>query len=228
MKAAQFQFALSELNLNVSLIEKIIGNNQDESQAVFRDLMSEVLRESELICNIRAEYVVFQDIRFNNMEKTLEINDLVFQIRKIIYGQIKKSDSVAVFLCTAGEDIGIRSRNAMKEGDLLTGYMYDVAGSVIVEAAVDLMQNELEKSVISSGKKITNRYSPGYCGWDVADQHKLFKLVPGNFSGIRLTDSALMDPIKSVSGIIGIGENVRLNPYTCIKCDSKNCIYRNT
>jgi len=36
-----------------------------------------------------------------------------------------------------------------------------------------------------------------------------------------------MDPIKSVSGIIGIGENVRFNPYTCNLCDNKNCIYGN-
>ncbi len=115
----------------------------------------------------------------------------------------------------------------MKEGDLLTGYIYDVIGSEIVESAADLMQNELEKTVISSGKKITNRYSPGYCGWDVTEQHKLFELVPSNFCGIRLTESALMDPIKSVSGIIGIGENVRFNPYTCNLCDNKNCIYGN-
>jgi hypothetical protein len=90
------------------------------------------------------------------------------------------------------------------------------------------MQNELEKTMISCGKKITNRYSPGYCGWDVAEQHKLFRLVPGNFCGIRLTESALMDPIKSISGIIGIGENVKFNKYTCNLCDFKNCRYRNS
>jgi hypothetical protein len=228
MKGYYFQFALSELNLDVSRIETIIGYNRDESQAIFRDLMSEVLKESELICNIRAEFMIFQDIHLNNIEKSVEINDLVFQINKIVHGQIKKSDSIAVFLCTAGEGIGLRSKKAMKEGDLLTGYMYDVVGSVIVEAAADLMQDELEKTVISSGKKITNRYSPGYCGWDVAEQHLLFQLIPGNFCGIRLTKSALMDPIKSVSGIIGIGENVSFNPYKCNICDSKNCIYRNT
>lgn len=108
----------------------------------------------------------------------------------------------------------------------MKGYIYDVVGSEIVEAAADLMQNDLQKAMISSGRKITNRYSPGYCGWDVAEQHKLFQLVPDNFCGIRLTESALMDPVKSVSGIIGIGENVKMNPYTCRLCDLKDCIYR--
>lgn len=227
MKSTHFQFALSELNLNVSQIESVMGYKQGESQETISDLISEALKEMEAICNIKAEYRILSGIHFNDTEKTIEINHLVFQIKKIVYGLIKKSDSIAVFLCTAGEGIGIRCKKAMKAGDLLTGYIYDVIGSEIVESAADLMQNELEKTVISSGKKITNRYSPGYCGWDVAEQHKLFQLVPSNFCGIRLTESALMDPIKSVSGIIGIGENVRFNPYTCNLCDIKTCIYRN-
>ena len=84
-----------------------------------------------------------------------------------------------MFLCTAGKEIGIRSREAMKEGDLLTGYIYDVVGSEIVDSAADLMQNKLREKIAAEGKKITNRYSPGYCGWDVAEQHKLFQLMPG-------------------------------------------------
>ncbi|MCK7538940.1 MAG: hypothetical protein MZV63_52410 [Marinilabiliales bacterium] len=47
---------------------------------------------------------------------------------------------------------------------------------------------------------ITNRFSPGYCGWDVAEQHKLFSFFKDNFCGITLTESALMNPVKSVSG----------------------------
>jgi hypothetical protein len=88
------------------------------------------------------------------------------------------------------------------------------------------MQGDLEKNMRDSGKKITNRYSPGYCGWDVTEQHKLFQLMPENYCGIKLTPSALMDPVKSISGIIGIGENVKNNPYTCRLCNQNDCVYR--
>ena len=114
----------------------------------------------------------------------------------------------------------------MLERDLLRGYLYDVIGSEIVESTADLMQESLKTEMAARHTKITNRYSPGYCGWDVAEQHKLFQLIPDNFCGIRLTESALMDPVKSVSGMIGIGDNVRMNPYTCRLCDLKDCIYR--
>ncbi|MDQ1332451.1 MAG: hypothetical protein QG576_485, partial [Bacteroidota bacterium] len=135
---------------------------------------------------------------------------------------IREAGSMAIFLCTAGKEPGVRSSKSMKEGDLLRGYVYDTVGSELVEAAADLMQYDLENEMIKSGKKITNRFSPGYCGWDVAEQKKLFQLVQDNYCGIRLTSSSLMDPVKSVSGIIGIGENVDRNPYTCSLCDMKD------
>ena len=114
----------------------------------------------------------------------------------------------------------------MHERDFLKGYIYDVVGSEIVEAAADIMQEELAKSMHDCGMKITNRYSPGYCGWDVSEQHKLFDLIPENFCGIQLNQSALMDPVKSISGIIGIGKNVKYNEYTCGMCEMVDCIYR--
>lgn len=226
MQKMTFNFDFSELNLSTAQIENAIGYKEGEDRAIVTDLIDEILKESKEVCNIKCEYNIFNHLKFNDAEKSLLINGIKFQVHKIIYGQIKKSDSIAVFLCTAGEEIGIRSRKAMQEKDLLKGYIYDIVGSEIVEAAADLMQDELEYYVNLSGKKITNRYSPGYCNWDVAEQHNLFMLVPDNACGIRLTVSALMDPVKSVSGFIGIGTNVRHNPYTCNLCDMKDCIYR--
>jgi hypothetical protein len=226
MKKARFEFDFSDLKLTVSQVENVIGYKEGEEQEIISNLISDVLKEAEEICRVKAEYVIHEDVKFNDSEKSLEINNLVFQIKKIVYVQLKRSESIAVFLCTAGEEIGSRSRKSMKEGDLLQGYIYDIVGSEIVEAAADLMQDSLETEMARGGVKITNRYSPGYCGWYVAEQHKLFQLIPDNYCGIRLTESALMDPIKSVSGFIGIGEKVKLNPYTCNLCDMKDCIYR--
>ncbi len=226
MTNSTFHFDFKDLNLNSSQIESVIGYKEGEDRELVTSLIEEILAESREISNIRAEFRVFEDVRFDNEAKSVEINKIRFQIKKIVFNQIKKSDSVALFFCTAGEEIGIRSRRAMQEKDYMKGYIYDVIGSEIVEAAADLMQAELERLVNVSLEKITNRYSPGYCGWDVAEQHKLFQLFPENYCGIRLTPSALMDPVKSISGIIGIGKNVKSNPYTCRMCDMKDCIYR--
>jgi hypothetical protein len=226
MENKTFRFDIRDLKIDSLKIGNILGFQEGDDRELVTELIEEVLKEAEGFSNIKAEYNLYSDVHFNNIDKTLEINNINFQINKIVFGQLKKSDSIAVFLCTAGEEIGIRSRNAMKEMDLLKGYIYDIVGSLIVDAAADQLQLELEKEVILTGKKITNRYSPGYCDWYVAEQHKLFLLVPENFCGIRLTHSALMDPVKSISGIIGIGKTVRFNPDTCSLCDLKDCVYR--
>jgi Vitamin B12 dependent methionine synthase, activation domain len=226
MQTSTFKFSFLDLKLSVSQIEQVMGYKEGESHETISELIRKLLKETESVCNIKAEYRVLPVEKFDDSGKQIRINGLIFDVKKIVYGQIKKSERLAVFLCTAGPEIGIRSRAAMKDGDLLTGYVYDVIGSEVVEAAVDLIQNSLQNSMAAEGKKITNRYSPGYCGWDVAEQHKLFQLVPDNYCGITLNDSALMNPEKSVSGFIGIGENVRYNPYTCRLCDMKDCIYR--
>jgi hypothetical protein len=221
-----FQVPFSKLSLTISQIELVIGYDDGQAPETIRELIFNSLNEAERFSHIKSEYTVFPDVKFIDSTKSVEIDGLVFNVGKIVYGQIKKSDSIAIFLCTAGEEIGIHSRKAMKEGNLLEGYIYDVIGSEIADSAADFMQNDLEIVIASKGKKITNRYSPGYCRWDVAEQHKLFRLMPDNFCGIRLTLSALMDPVKSVSGFIGIGKDVKFNPYTCNLCDMKDCIYR--
>jgi hypothetical protein len=226
MANSTYQFDFKDLKLNSSMIETVLGYKEGEDREIVTSLIKEILIESQEISDIKAEYKVFNDVQFDNETRSVEINNIAFQIEKIVFAQLKRSDSVAIFLCTAGDEIGIRSRKAMQGRDFLKGYIYDVVGSEIVEAAADLMQADLEKTLHDSGEKNTNRYSPGYCGWDVAEQHKLFQLIPENYCGIKLTPSALMDPVKSISGLIGIGKNVRHNPYTCGLCDMKDCIYR--
>lgn len=221
-----FQFGFMELNLDVTQIESIMGYRQAGTNQSFSVLIMEILKECASLNKIRAEYRIYNNIIYDESEATIRINKLVFDINEKVFKSIRGSDSAAVFLCTAGEDIYNRSRMAMKEGDLLKGYIYDIIGSEIVETVADIIQNDLDKELLSAGKRTTNRFSPGYCGWNVEEQYKLFKLVPDNYCGIRLTSSALMDPLKSVSGFMGIGKDVKRHPYSCDFCDMKDCIYR--
>ena len=140
---------------------------------------------------------------------------------------MRNATSVAFFICTAGEGIGRRPQELLMGDDPVLGYVFDLLGSMIVESAADQLQLEIKRIALSEGLQITNRYSPGYCKWNVADQHKLFSFFPPNCCGIKLTDSALMHPIKSVSGIIGIGADVSFREYTCNLCNQVDCIQRN-
>ncbi len=70
-------------------------------------------------------------------------------------------------------------------------------------------------------------YSPGYCGWDISGQRKLFEFLKPETVGISLGESCLMQPLKSVSGVFIIGPKaIHLfdNCYSfCGRCTTHNC-----
>lgn len=150
-----------------------------------------------------------------------------FAVGRIITRQLRGSEQFVVFTCTAGMTYQMLQNRLMQEGDMVRVFLADAIGSVIAERTADYMQAEVGRYISDRGYKNTNRFSPGYCGWHVSEQGMLFSLFPQkNPCGIRLTDSSLMLPIKSVSGVIGIGSSVRCLDYTCGLCDMKQCYKR--
>ena len=75
---------------------------------------------------------------------------------------------------------------------------------------------------------MTNRISPGYAGWDTAEQAALFHLCPGDPIGVALNDSFVMTPGKSISFLVGVGPEARVDHYftQCRRCWMADCAYR--
>jgi len=149
-----------------------------------------------------------------------------FDMGKIILGQLRGSEAYALFICTAGTEYEAYHQQLKEEGDMVRLFIADALGSVVAEKCADRMEEHLQQTIDKLGWHHTNRFSPGYCGWHVSQQQLLFPLFGGQTCGVRLTDSSLMLPIKSVSGIVGIGEKVRRLDYTCGLCDLKQCYKR--
>jgi hypothetical protein len=149
-----------------------------------------------------------------------------FQMGRIIERQLRGSVAYALFVCTAGVAFEEYQQQLKNANDMVHVFIADALGSVIAEHCADRMEESLQESIDKLGWHHTNRFSPGYCGWHVSQQQRLFPLFEGNTCGVTLTDSSLMLPIKSVSGIIGLGTGVRKLDYTCGLCDFKQCYKR--
>ena len=149
-----------------------------------------------------------------------------FDMGNIILRQLRGSEAYALFVCTAGVEYEAYQQRLKEQGDMVRVFIADALGSVIAEKCADQMEIALQESIDKLGWKHTNRFSPGYCGWHVSQQQMLFPLFQEHTCGVTLTDSSLMVPIKSVSGIIGLGANVRKLDYTCGLCDFKQCYKR--
>jgi hypothetical protein len=131
------------------------------------------------------------------------------------------AERFAVFAATAGAAFQDYQDELKKENDVLKSYIADAIGSCIAESAGDCMETALERQI--GGLRHTNRYSPGYCGWHLSEQRKLFRLLGDRPCGVELSDVCLMKPIKSISGIIGIGRNVKEKQYGCRYCEMETC-----
>jgi hypothetical protein len=173
-----------------------------------------------------ASYVVFSEPGFKRDQDLLILSGEIFHLGKIVTAALGKSTRIAIFIGTCGKEVENYSRQLMKEGQTLEGYIVDLIGSEIAENIAEYVHKELEKDMAGMGLKITNRYSPGYCKWPVSDQQQLFRLLGESNCGVSLTDSSLMIPVKSVSGMVGIGEQVENRGYSCSICDTDYCIYR--
>ena len=158
---------------------------------------------------------------------TLTTGTATMQIGKIISRQLRGSSAFVFFVATAGMEFEELQEQLKDEGDMVSISIADAMGSVIAEKTADCMERVLQDTLNPAGMKRTNRFSPGYCGWHVSQQHLLFSHFPTpQPCGITLSDSSLMTPIKSVSGVIGIGTDVRYLDYTCGLCDYKDCYKR--
>jgi hypothetical protein len=170
---------------------------------------------------------IFSDIKVE--DNGFYCNGVFFHTGRIIAKNLKDAEFLAFFIVTAGIEFDLWSDASFKDDNMLLGYVIDCAGSELAEE----LAGKVEKKLIRLSNEnlpdggsffISNRYSPGYCGWDVIEQKKLFSFFPENFCGIKLTDSALMIPVKSVSGVIGLGKKINKAEYQCSICDKEDCI----
>ena len=225
MELFDYSFNFSELNIDADKILRTMGYEVDSPEH-FVDLTMETLEKIGSLANIEGGIAVFDDFTSEVETTSFQIEGICLHPGKLIFNYLKHAEKGALFVCTAGAKIDNLIHHLFEEGKPVEGYIADVIGSVTVEAAVDRMQDSLKSKMQERGMSITNRYSPGYCGWHLKEQKALFSLLPSGYCNITLTDSCLMQPIKSVSGLIGIGTKVKQKPYSCRICKLSHCLYR--
>jgi hypothetical protein len=155
-----------------------------------------------------------------------EVGEVSLETGSQVRNYMRGAEYFALFACTAGSRFTEVAGRFQREGSYLEAFVTDAIGSLTVERAMDRIQKYLGAEMGKGGMSISNRYSPGYCNWPVAGQVELFRQMGNVPLAISLTESCLMLPIKSVSGIIGVGKQMRKRPYACQICKNKSCTYR--
>jgi hypothetical protein len=190
------------------------------------ELIDRLTLESIQLIQSKTCFAVYSDLNFDLKEYKITVFDQVFETGKTVTQLLKKSEAIVVFACTCGSTIGKYSKKLLDEGSFLEGLLVDLIGSELAESITEHLHVFIAKEFGKAGFNVSNRFSPGYCNWSVSEQQKLFPLLPAYHCGIQLTPSSLMIPIKSVSGILGVGVSVKNIAYKCEVCSDQKCILR--
>ena len=126
-----------------------------------------------------------------------------------LQGIVKKADRLALFAATLGDPVSSMIQELFKENDPATACMLDGIASDRAERAATLLADSFLDSLLQKGAVNSEAralpYSPGYCGWHITGQKKLFAFLNPEQIDISLNASCLMSPIKSVSGVLVVG-----------------------
>lgn len=109
------------------------------------------------------------------------------------------AEKVALCVCTIGTKLEEKSSGLMKRNEGLRAVILDAMGSEAVEAVARQSERIIVEKARSQGLWPSKRFSPGYKNWSLRGQRFIFQNLPTHKIGVRLTDSFVMIPRKSLS-----------------------------
>lgn len=221
----EYKTTFSGLVIRREDLYRELGYGETIPQSDVMEIIDLVWKRAEEIAMPRLCYEILAG---EKLDKThIRIGDTELFCGSIIAGYLDGVERFVVFVTTAGAEYEAYLHDLKASGDVVTEYIADALGSVIAEAAVTGIGRQVEQAIMYTGETASYPYSPGYCGWHIREQAQLFSLLPDTPCGVRLTESSLMVPIKSVSGIFGLGVGIHRQGYACDICGLKTCYKRN-
>jgi len=142
---------------------------------------------------------------------------------------------VVLVAVSAGKECEERARELWQEGKPDEYFFMEMFGSAVVEHLINLANGRICGWADQNGMAALPHYSPGYTGWDIADQVSLGELLgsdgralPGE---LQVMDTGMLQPKKSLVGVVGItadAERARrfAKLVPCENCSLPGCQYR--
>jgi hypothetical protein len=147
-----------------------------------------------------------------------------------------RAHDVMLVAVSAGTECETYARQCWQQGRPDEYFFLEMYGSAVVEYLVTHAAGRVCAWAEQNGMAVLPHYSPGYTGWPVSDQPKLWSLIRGNGSSplpaeLEVMDSGMLRPKKSLLTVFGLTRHPekvlpgsKLVP--CENCSLPNCQYR--
>jgi hypothetical protein len=182
-------------------------------------------------------WVYLREAELQLTDGALRIDGVEFQSRQL-HEHLRRAGAVRAVLVavSAGRACEDHAHRLWQEGNPDEYFFLEILGSAVVEHLVATTSGRICELADGEGLIAVPHYSPGYAGWDVADQNKLFALITRGMTRpfpepLEVLASGMLKPKKSQLGVFGLTARppralaaARLVP--CHNCSFTPCQYR--
>ncbi len=146
----------------------------------------------------------------------------------LIAQHLANAQEVVVMVCTIGNEMDERVASLFK-ADPVLAVALDGVGSAAVELLAIQAANHFETHAAMDGQKSSMPLNPGMVGWPVEEgQPQIFTLLDSETIQVSLTEACMMVPNKSLSMVLGLGDEMSATGSSCDYCSLKGvCRYQN-
>jgi len=123
----------------------------------------------------------------------------------------KDAEKVAICICTIGPELEREINKLMEKNEMTRALILDALGSEAAEEVAIQSDRILAEKAREMNLCPSKRFSPGYGKWDIKEQRFIFRKLPAADIGVRLTESCMMVPRKSVSFRINVYKEQKLS-----------------
>ena len=180
------------------------------------DIISKLFKEAKETAKPK---VLYREAYVESINGPLvQINGTVFE-STVLAKSLNSISRVFAYVCTCGTEVDDWSR---KESDYVVSLWLDIIKEMFLGEASLYFREHIQKTFQLEKLSSINPGSGNLENWPISQQAPLFKMIGSvkDEIGVILTDSYLMVPIKSTSGLLFSSEAGFDN---CALCTRENC-----
>jgi len=145
----------------------------------------------------------------------------------LVAAECAPADEMIVMAVTIGATLE-RAADAAAASEPAFALALDGLGTAAVGALATAETERIAERAAAAGSRAGSPLSPGMEGWPLAlGQQEIFQLLGDGPHPIRLLESGMMEPRKSLTLVIGVGAAMQSGASQCDHCGSRDrCRHR--
>jgi len=194
-------------DISYILPKKAILKRLNRKGGKFTSNFDKIWKDMEvLLYEISAPVAIYDDLKILNMSDKKEINIEKIGIikSKILHRLLIDTSCVYILACTLGNRLEAKIRELSDNDRLSEAVLLDAMASEVIDVVCYTINIMIKNLSNANRRHITRRVSPGYGDIPLFLNKKIITILGEDKLGIKVLDTGLMHPQKSITAIIGV------------------------